>query len=275
MRLKRLALIAAFEFHLAALNPWIVAFAGALALLSLALSYFGLVIAGYGHVVGFARTTASLLNLVLLLVPLASLVVGVGIFSQERGALDTLLSQPVNRFEIFFGKYLGLLGALLAALFCGLGAAGIVIALRAGPAEWKQYLVLVGLSAYLTMVFVGLAAVIAVLIRERTHALGAAILLWLGLLLVYDLISLGIAVLFAGNWIRPYLMTLLLANPVDLVRMLVLIALGARASLGPGGFGIAPLQCANIAIQRSLWQKSLFKSSFRSGPAEGSRLGWA
>jgi Cu-processing system permease protein len=106
---------------------------------------------------------------------------------------------------------------------------------RAGSAEWRQYLILVGLSAYLAMVFVGIAAAIAVLARERSHALGAAILLWLGMLLVYDLISLGLTVLFAGDWIRPFLLSLLLANPVDVVRMLVLLALGARASLGPGG----------------------------------------
>ena len=55
---------------------WTLVFAFVFGALSLSISYFGLVTAGSVEVQGFARTSVSLLNLVLYVVPLVALVTG-------------------------------------------------------------------------------------------------------------------------------------------------------------------------------------------------------
>lgn len=57
-------------------NRWTIVFAIAFGGLVLAISYFGLVTAGQIGFQGFARTSASLLNLVLYIIPLVALVMG-------------------------------------------------------------------------------------------------------------------------------------------------------------------------------------------------------
>ncbi len=61
---------------------------------------------------GIRRTAASLINALLLFVALFGLSIGaVSLASdRERGTLAYLLAQPVNRFEVFLGKTMGVGG---------------------------------------------------------------------------------------------------------------------------------------------------------------------
>src|SRR5215470_11575235 len=100
-------------------NRWTLLFAAVFGLLALAISYFGLVTEGYAGFQGFERTTASLLSLVLYLVPLVALVMATLSLTGDRGAMELLFSQPVARQEILLGKTLGLFGSMLTAMLFG------------------------------------------------------------------------------------------------------------------------------------------------------------
>ncbi len=212
---------------------WI--FAGIFALLAMGLSYFGLVGAGYAEVTGFARTTASLLNLVLILLPLIALFLGTSSLTSERGALELLLSQPVTRSEVMTGKFLGLSLTLIASTLVGFGAAGILIALRAGSSDFGRYLVLLGLSCALEIAFLSLAMLIAVLTQSRVRALGAAVAVWFTTVILYDLLIVGGAVLIGAKQLSVTLVLFLLLNPVDLVRVLGIITLDSVTAFGATG----------------------------------------
>ncbi len=93
--------------------------------LAFAVAGAGYVLSGGHGVQDFARTAVSLVQLVLLLVPLTALVIGVLSLAPERGAAELLFSQPVTRGTILFGKLLGLFQALGAAQAVGFGAAGM------------------------------------------------------------------------------------------------------------------------------------------------------
>ena len=87
-------------------NRWFILYTlcfSALALLVLLFSTMGGDIAGFS---GFGRTAASLINLVLLFVPLIAIITGGMSISQERenGTLPYLLSHPINKNEIFVGN---------------------------------------------------------------------------------------------------------------------------------------------------------------------------
>jgi len=92
-------------------NRWTIVFAAAFGVLVIAISFFGLVTAGAIGFQGFQRTSASLLNLVLYIIPLVAMTMGTLSFSSEKSASELLFSQPVTRTEILLGKLAGLFAA--------------------------------------------------------------------------------------------------------------------------------------------------------------------
>ena len=239
MRAQVVKDLAAAEFRAVARARWSGGFAAAFGMLTLLLSYFGMVHAGFSGFVGFARTSMSLLSLVTLLVPLVALGLGAVRFSGERESLQLLVAQPVSRAEVLTGRYLGMLAALELAILVGFGAAGIVLGGQAGLDGWLRYLLIVVLSMALMAICLALGAWIGVAAEERSRALGGAIVVWGGLVVVYDLVVMGLTAVLSGGIARPLLLSMVLANPVDLVRVLGLLAVGARASLGAPGAVVA------------------------------------
>src|SRR6266511_3667919 len=71
-------------------NRWTIVFAGVFGVLVLAISYFGLVTGGAVGFQGFARTSASLLNMVLYIIPLVALTMGTLSFTSEKSASELL-----------------------------------------------------------------------------------------------------------------------------------------------------------------------------------------
>ena len=92
----------------------------------------GYVLSGGAGLQDFGRTAASLLQLVLLLVPLTALVFGVIALTPDIGAAELLFSQPVARGVVLLGKLLGLFVALVGAQTIGFGLAALVLFIRTG-----------------------------------------------------------------------------------------------------------------------------------------------
>lgn len=227
--------IAVWEFRAVGRARWSGVFAVVLAALALSLSYFGMFHTGFGGFVGFVRTATSLLSVVTLVLPLVALAVGSLMFSGEREEQHLILVQPVTRSEVMLGRYLGVAAALTASTLGAFGAAGVVIALRAGTEGWLRYAGVVGLSVLLVAISLGVGVLLGVTSRDRGRALGGAIALWGLLVVLYDLVAMGVSVVLSGEVVRPLLLSMVVANPVDLVRVLGLLLIGARASLGAPG----------------------------------------
>ncbi|MCC6190823.1 MAG: ABC transporter permease [Anaerolineales bacterium] len=226
MELKLMWIIAQRELREALRNKWLWFYALAFAALALALSQAGLAGAGYSGLGGFGRTAASLINALLLFVPLMGLSVGASALAgdRERGTLIYLLAQPVSRAEVFWGKALGAALALMAALSLGFGLAGLALAAGSGG-EVGPFLALAGYTALLALVALGIGFVLSTLTRRAATAGGAALLTWLGLVFFGDL-GLAGAVL---TW-RPApssLLGWLLANPLQAYKLGAIYSLRA------------------------------------------------
>src|SRR5262249_35277491 len=128
--------------------------------LALAVASSGYVLSGGAGVQDFARTAASLIQLVLLLTPLTSLVLGVLALAPERGSAEILFSQPVSRRAVLFGRMLGVFGALLSAQALGLGLAGLIVFSRSGRFGLADYAVLFLAAALITAIFLAIAALL-------------------------------------------------------------------------------------------------------------------
>lgn len=227
--------IAAQELKINVRNKWMLMFAALFGGLSLAVCYFGLVTVGTVGVQGFTRTTASLLSLVLYLVPLVALVMAALSFSSDKGAAELLFSQPVSRCDILVGKLLGLFLCVLAATCIGFGLSGLVIAARAGGDGSTRYAIFVGLALLLSLVFLSLGSMLAIMFENKTKALGAALFLWFFFVIFYDLLAIGMTFLFRERTANIFIFLSLFGNPVDLVRVSSLINLGGVTVLGAGG----------------------------------------
>lgn len=231
--LRRIGVVAREEYRRALEARWLFAFASLFALFVLALSYFGLAQSQETGFTGFARVTLSLLNLVLFIVPLMGLLLGVTSIAAAGESLSLLLAQPVSRGEVLLGKFAGLAGALGVAQAVGLGAGGLVVAFYAGAEQARGFLVLTAVSLVLGWLSLAAALLIAAAWPDRVKALTAALLLWLVLVVGYDLAVLGATTVLSGVPLQAVLFPAMLVNPVDLARVLTTLAVGSGALLGP------------------------------------------
>lgn len=235
-----LRLCARQELTLAVRSRWTQTFAAAFAALSLAVAVSGYVLSGGSGVQDFARTAASLVQLVILLVPLTALLLGVLVLASDRGNAELLFSQPVSRATILVGRVLGLFQALVSAQALGFGAAGLVIYSRAGEEGVSGFLVVVAASVVLTAVCLGIAALISAgnLGRRRSRALAVALVVWLVLVVLIDLAALGVASLLRSGTASRLLMTTAIVNPVDAVRTAALLAVEGTAAFGSASLAL-------------------------------------
>jgi Cu-processing system permease protein len=227
-------LVARLELCLALRSRWTQIFAAVFAALALAVAGAGYILSGGHGVQDFARTGASLVQVILLLVPLTALLIGVQAFASERGAAELLLSQPVSRPAVLCGKLFGLFQALVAAESLGLGAAGLVIFSRSGEEGLAGFVLVFLAAVVLTMVFLALAAALASASfgRGRARALALALVVWFVAVVLFD-----VAVLAAASWLRSgsasrLLITAVLVNPVDGVRTGALLGIEGAAAFG-------------------------------------------
>jgi Cu-processing system permease protein len=110
MDFGNILILAQKELRDARKNRWFLLYAIAFTGLSLALAWVSLSGAGNYGLAGFGRTSASLINLILLIVPLMGLTLGALSLAGEReqGSLLYLLAQPINQVELLLGKFIGL-----------------------------------------------------------------------------------------------------------------------------------------------------------------------
>src|SRR5262249_25352552 len=222
-----------------------VVFAG----LALALALLGMSALGTVGNAGFGRTTASLLNLVMLIVPLMGLLMSTLSVAGERehGTLMTILAQPVLLEEVFLGKFLGLAAALLGTILFGFGLAALVIARQGGLPQVGSYLVLVGDTALFGLGYLSLGFLIAALTRRTASAVGVALFVWLVSVFLSDLGLIGTAVVLQLS--PRSLLWLSLANPPQVFKLLVLGGIQRNLeSLGPGGIYASDLLGGGLPV---------------------------
>lgn len=228
--------IAGKELRDALRNRWFLFFTIAFAGLALGLSALSQPQGSQLQLAGYGRTAASLINLVLLFVPLLSLMLGsINIASdQETGTLAYLLTQPISRSEIILGKYLGLAGALFATLTMGFGLAGVALSIQGQVSDVGGYILTVLLAWLLALAMLSLGFLLSTLAHKTAVALGGSLLLWLLLVFVGDLGIMGTAVVTRMPIQSVFFLAVL--NPLQLFKIASILTIQASLEvLGPAG----------------------------------------
>ena len=190
----------------------------------------------------------SLTNVILGLVPLVSIVFGTMYLYHAQEFIQLMLAQPVGRRTLFAGLYGGLAIPLVASFVTGVG---LPLAWHGGLAETaRPALILVATGSVLSLIFTGLAFVIALAFRDRAAGLAAAILVWLGATVLYDgLVLIAVVVLRDYPLERPLIAGMSI-NPIDLARVLLLLQFDLGALAGYTG---AVFERFFGALHGSLW----------------------
>ncbi len=205
-------------------NRWIVAYALCFLGIAEGLFWFG----GTGP-----QVLLSLLNLVLLVLPLVALVFGTIHVYASREFVELLLAQPVPRRQLFAGLYLGLALPLAGAFVVGAGVPFVVHAHDGATLGGVAALLAAGVG--LSLAFAAIATWIALRTDDRLKGVGIALGVWLASTVIYDGLVLGATAAFGDYPLERPLLALMLANPVDVARVLVLTQLDVSALMGYTG----------------------------------------
>ncbi len=218
----QIRVVASKEFWDRIRNRWVMVVAAVFTVFALVIAYFGTAQQGAVGFHSIEITIASLVSLVIYLIPLIALILGYDaiVGERERGSLDLLLSMPITRFELLLGKFSGLSAALAFSTLAGFGTVGVVLAAHVNASALFHYVGFMVSAIGMGMTYLSMAVAISVIAVSRTSASGMAIALWFFFVLVFDLLLMGGLIITGGKYsgeIFPYLMFL---NPSDIFRIL-------------------------------------------------------
>jgi Cu-processing system permease protein len=170
-----------------------------------------------------SKALLSLLNIVLIVLPLVSLVFTTIHYYNSYEFIELMLSQPLSRTRILLSEYAGVCVSLLSSFWIGVGVPVLLYA----PDATGFALLFTGTS--LTVVFTSIAFLAAVRSRDKARGIGFALLLWFYFALIYD--GLVLLTLFAFSDYPMEKFTLLLSalNPIDLGRIYIMLKMDISA----------------------------------------------
>jgi Cu-processing system permease protein len=175
------------------------------------------------------KVVLSLLNIVLMVVPLISIVFTTIHFFNSYEFIELMLAQPINRKVIFLSEYVSVAFSLCIAYSIGIGVPSLLF----GGDPSLVTLLFTGII--LTLVFVSLAFLSSVLTRDKAKAIGIALLFWFYFSLLYDGLILWIIYSFSDYPLEKVTLSLIALNPVDLARILMILQLDISALMGYTG----------------------------------------
>ncbi|AHF15285.1 ABC transporter permease subunit [Niabella soli] len=176
-----------------------------------------------------AKGVLTVLNLVLLTVPLMSVLFATIYVYNSGEFIELLVSQPVRRSAIWRALFSGLSLSMVMAFLTGVGIPLLVYA------DVGTALIMLLSGSLLSVIFVAIAFLSAVIARDKAKGIGVSILLWLYFALLFDGLVLFLFFQFADYPIEKMVVLLSALSPIDLCRILILLRLDVSAMMGYTG----------------------------------------
>ncbi|MEI7964430.1 MAG: ABC transporter permease subunit [Chitinophagaceae bacterium] len=171
----------------------------------------------------------SLLNIILIIVPLVSIIFSTIYVYNSAEFIELLVSQPLRRKSIWLSLFTGLASSLALAFLVGTGIP--VLIYQANNIGFMM----IAMGILLSIIFVAIAMLAAVKMRDKAKGIGAAILLWLYFTLLFDGLVLFLLFQFADYPLEKPMVGVTALNPVDLGRILILLQMDVSAMMGYTG----------------------------------------
>ncbi|MCX7878145.1 MAG: ABC transporter permease [Ignavibacteria bacterium] len=180
-----------------------------------------------------SRGTISLLNIVLLVVPLFTVIYSLIHVYNSHEMIETMLVFPVRRSKIFSAYYTGLSLTLSVCVILGLGIPFLVN----GFTDIAFYLLYI--SVFLTLIFTAFAFLITSLVSDKTKGIGISLICWLYFAVIYDLLVVAFYIVFSDYPLETATIVFTMLNPVDLARIFILLKTDVAVLMGYTGAVLA------------------------------------
>jgi len=176
-----------------------------------------------------AKGVLSLLNVILLTVPLVSIIFSNIYMYNSSEFIELLVSQPIQRKTIWLSLFTGLVVSMNMAFIIGVGIPVFIFV----PDMTGLFIVITGLL--ITTIFISIAMLCSILSRDKARGIGIAIMTWLFLTLIYDGLVLFMMFQFSDYPIEKPMVIVSALNPIDLARIMVLLQVDVTALMGYTG----------------------------------------
>lgn len=198
-----------------------------------------------------AKVHISLMNIMLITVPLISIVFGTMHVYSSREFTELLLSQPVQRKSVFLSSFFSINTALGGAFIFGSGIPLFFHTIQDGESLRNSILLLVN-GGLITIIFTGLAYIVAITTDEKSKGFGLILLIWLFTSILYDALLLLLLFLFRDYPTDYPALILSFLNPIDLSRISLSLVLDQSALMGYTGALYRSLYGSGTGIVLSL-----------------------
>lgn len=178
-----------------------------------------------------SKVLLSLFNFILLIVPIISLFYGITFLNNEKAFIELLLSQPIERKSIFNGLFGGLAGTLSLSLLIGVGVP-IIFNSQSSNISYDLFIIFLLVSLLMTIVFTAISAFAAFRFADRAKGLIFVITFWLCTFIIYDALFLLISYLLQDYPTDKIMIGLVMLNPVDVARIIIVLQFDIAALLG-------------------------------------------
>jgi Cu-processing system permease protein len=176
------------------------------------------------------RATAGLLSIVLLIVPLVSILYAAIYWYNSEPFTTLLLTQPLKRRSVYLATWAAISVSLGGSFTLSTGAALGICGMLG-----KSSLLLLFFGFVLSLIFVGIGLLLACLVSDRMKGIGLVFLAWLYFALLHDALVFSVVSTFRDYPVEVPSLLLMATNPIDLVRVSLLLSLDLSAMMGYTG----------------------------------------
>ena len=176
-----------------------------------------------------SKAVLSLLNIVLIVVPLVSLVFSTIHWYNSYEFIELMLTQPISRKKVLLSEYMGISSSLMVSFLVGVGVPMTIYNFN----NTGIALLLVG--CLLTLAFTSIAFLSSVKSKDKARGIGVSLLLWFYFALIFDGLILLILFAFSDYPLEKITLVLASLNPVDLGRIFIMLQMDISALMGYTG----------------------------------------
>jgi Cu-processing system permease protein len=181
-----------------------------------------------------SKVLISMTNIIIVLTPLFGILFGTIYYYNSKVFMQLRMAQALSRRSIFFGMYLGMALALCLSILVGVGVPFILYGILGSP-DLGIFLLLILMACTLTIIFSLIAFLIAMRFDEKVKGLSISIFIWLFFAIIYDGIFLLVLLGFKDYPLDKLTLSMIIFNPIDLARILILMKLDLSAMMGYTG----------------------------------------
>lgn len=184
---------------------------------------------------GYNRSISMLINLSLWILPLICLLLGTNsiVADKEEGRYRLYQTYKMTSILYLASKYVALVLSLTLSLGIAYGLFGMYLYFTDSFMSADLFATFLVLNIFLVIVFASFAVLVGALSSKRMQGLSYALLLWSFLLFVYEFILFSVLNLVPYAQKLVSLLFMVLANPIESVRIWTINQLGANYIFGP------------------------------------------